>query len=515
MKNKIYLILLFPFLIYSHSNAQISYPLSSDYCLPFEDILLNNKALHINIKPVKASLNSKIQLIDSIYGKSSDIKIYNSSNFRVRVNPIIQSSYLIKNEIYIHEAVGFQIDAEVRNHFSLFLNYAANIIDNKPFKNTRLDSANLMNHWGKTYKISNTLSFFNQFTGSLNFNANKYLSFQIGNDKHFFGDGYRSLFLSDNSAPYLFFSTTLEFWKIKYVNQVLLLRDYSIGKKYTSTTTKYAAMHMLSWNALKRINISLFEAVIWQSKDSTGAQRSFDLHYLNPFLAFRPVEYNLGSPDNMLIGAATRVQVLKSTYCYSQILFDEFYLKEMLSGSDWWANKYAIQFGLKTYKFIGIKNMFFQSEINITRPFTYGHTYTFQNYGYLLQPLAHPQGANFKEILIRSSYQKNKWTLNLTANLLTYGMEQAGAKSFGSDIYISSNNRIIRNKADNGNYIGQGIPSKEINNEFKIGRILNPRWGLIAEAGITNKLIIKPTRQSDLMFTFGIKTWLYNDQKLF
>jgi hypothetical protein len=40
--------------------------------------------------------------------------------------------------------------------------------------------------------------------GYITFNAAKYIDIQFGYDKNFIGDGYRSLFLSDFSAPYFF-----------------------------------------------------------------------------------------------------------------------------------------------------------------------------------------------------------------------------------------------------------------------------------------------------------------------
>lgn len=494
-------------------NAQINLPLSSDYSFALEAYLIKDPGQHVTIKPLDISINSRLHLTDSIYGVNTDIKTSNGSHSQIRINPILQSSYLFQNRLNQHQAVGLQTEGTFGKKISFFIYYAANILSQKPFENTRLDSANLIDHWGKAHKTG-SFYFFNQFTGGICFTANRFLGFQVGQDKHFFGDGYRSLFLSDNAPPYPFFSTSLKIWNVKYVNQVMLLEDYLIGKKYTSRTRKYAAMHILSWNTTKNINISVFEAVVWQSKDSTGGLRSLDIHYLNPFTVFRPIEYNLGSPDNMLIGIGSRIRILKETYGYAQLLFDEFYLKEILARSGGWANKYAMQLGMKSFRFLNIDHLYFQVETNFSRPFTYGHTYPLQNYGYLFQPLAHPQGSNFRETLLRLGFQKNSWIFHYTVTGMDYGIEPGGA-SIGSDIYISSNNRLVRNKLDNGNYIGQGIHATDIHQEFKIARVLNARWGLIAEAGIQSITTIKPAAGNDFALTFGLKTWFYKDEKLF
>ncbi len=40
----------------------------------------------------------------------------------------------------------------------------------------------------------------NHWEGSFLYDANKYFSFLLGKGRHFWGDGYRSLLLSDNAA---------------------------------------------------------------------------------------------------------------------------------------------------------------------------------------------------------------------------------------------------------------------------------------------------------------------------
>ena len=46
---------------------------------------------------------------------------------------------------------------------------------------------------------------------------------------------------------------------------------------------KWASSHLLSYNVNKWLNLSLFESVIWQDKD-TLINRGLDINYLNPFI---------------------------------------------------------------------------------------------------------------------------------------------------------------------------------------------------------------------------------------
>lgn len=54
--------------------------------------------------------------------------------------------------------------------------------------------------------------------GYVTFNAAKFIDFQIGYDKNFIGNGYRSLFLSDWGNSYLFAKINTKIWKLNYQN---------------------------------------------------------------------------------------------------------------------------------------------------------------------------------------------------------------------------------------------------------------------------------------------------------
>ena len=84
----------------------------------------------------------------------------------------------------------------------------------------------------------------------------------------------------------------------------------------------------MSWNATKRINVSFFESIVWQSRDSNNANLGYDVNYLNPVIFYRPTEYALGSGDNALIGASFKVRLWKHLQLYGQLIIDEFLLKE-------------------------------------------------------------------------------------------------------------------------------------------------------------------------------------------
>ena len=71
---------------------------------------------------------------------------------------------------------------------------------------------------------------------------------------------------------------------------------------------KYMSSHYLSINATKKLNISLFESVIWRMNHAPGSS-GFDVNYLNPIVMLRPYEFSVNSPDNVLVGLNSKVQI--------------------------------------------------------------------------------------------------------------------------------------------------------------------------------------------------------------
>ena len=106
-------------------------------------------------------------------------------------------------------------------------------------------------------------------SGYISWSPGKYFNFQLGHGKHFWGDGYRSLILSDVSLYNPYFMITTTFWKIKYVN---LYSQFShpdvvdhVSEGDPVYAKKFSTMHYLSFAPNSKWNISLFEAITWQA----------------------------------------------------------------------------------------------------------------------------------------------------------------------------------------------------------------------------------------------------------
>ncbi len=296
---------------------------------------------------------------------------------------------------------------------------------------------------------NNTAYDFFQARGYISFEATKHLNVQFGHDKTFIGSGFRSLIFSDHAPASLFLKANAKVWRLNYMFQLnRMVADVKGARgKYPD---KYMAFHHLSINIGKKLNVGLFESVVFNATDST----SFEWAYLNPIIFYRAIEHQFGSSDNVLLGMDFKWNMLKGVSVYGQFVLDEFVLDNMTAGNGWWANKYAIQGGLKYFDAFGVTNLDVQAETNIVRPFTYSHTTPYGSYSNYLQPIAHPLGANFKEYIGIVRYQPLP-RLRVTGKLIyaNVGRDTVNNESWGSDIIKNTINR----KQEYGNTIGQGV----------------------------------------------------------
>lgn len=344
-------------------------------------------------------------------------------------------------------------------------------------------------------------------TGTISYGLKKHFTFQAGQDRNFIGDGYRSLLLSDNATPYPFLKIITDFWHVRYVNLYTVMQDLENGNGNDERPfrRKYGSFHYLDLNIGKHVTFGIMEAVIWKADSATGA-RGYDINYLNPFIFFRPVEYNIGSPDNMLLGINGKLKINSRNILYLQIMLDEFVLHHVVKSDGWWANKHGLQGGFKSYNLFGVRNLHFQSEFNYVRPYTYQHSETLGNYGHFRQSLAHPLGANFWESVNFIYYTYRKIDLAARFSYATIGTDTAGL-NFGQNIYTSYN----IHPSDYNNKVGQGLKNTLMIINLNIAYLINPLTNFTVFMNVTSRQQKNVFENKNaIIIQAGIKTHLFN-----
>jgi len=344
----------------------------------------------------------------------------------------------------------------------------------------------------------------------ISYTPSKYFNFLLGQGKNFIGEGYRSLLLSDASFSYPYLKVTADVWVLKYTCtyaqfQDLRIHPYPNSGGDQTHARKYGIFHYLSAAITPSLTLGFFESVIWASPDSTNS-RGFEIAYLNPIVFLRPVEETYGSSDNALMGFTGSIKISPELKIYTQFLLDEFKLEHIRNQDGWAGNKFGFQFGAKGYDIFNLKGLSYRAEFNSVRPYTYSHSSSLRNYGNFNQPLAHPQGANFNEVVTILSYSPNRWSLSAKLVATAYGADTNNI-NYGGDIFKSYN--TAPNEFQNK--ITQGLKTNLFNGELRCNYMLNPRNRMMLEAIVSYRnLKNHKINQSSFYFGIAFKTSVSN-----
>lgn len=539
---RIFFLSLFFIISYSSSSQNKNLYLSKNYCNDLsETVYLKNESTYTSFKPL---LISNTMLFDSL--KRSYVLNEKKSWFSKKL--FYEHFFIITGEDYkviASPLVNFSNGVELIESKSTFINSRGYIVEgilgnSISFSTSFLENQSVFPNYLDSYIRNNKIvpgqGFARSFkengfdyamsSGHVTYTPSSMFAIQFGHGKNFIGDGYRSLLLSDNTFNYPYLRVQTNFWKIQYTNLYAELMDIN----YFETNSldnwdqmgypkKYLSSHYLSVNISSKIKISLFESVIWRTNHAPGSN-GFDINYLNPIALLRPIEYSLNSPDNVLVGLNASY-TLSSSYLYGQLVLDEFSV-DYLSSKNSWANKYGYQIGYKIFNPIDINRLTIQVEFNLVRPYTYAHNNPSQNYAHYNQPLAHPLGANFSELLFMADYKWKRFVIDAKLISAKYGGQISGSPiSYGSDLYMATGNfaqeaNLINigtgRPADNDIEMFQGNLTIIKSGSFNFAYIINPLTNLKINLGVTFRSFNDDYENLETKFiNFGIISDLFNN----
>ncbi len=365
--------------------------------------------------PLGDSLNQNQQpFLKYLFRNQTDLYSVRTKDFSFRLNPVLllqagkDGGENSRDGLrYVNtRGVSFEGLIDERLGFYGFLTDNQEAVPGWVYQRTIRDSnpgSPVAPHEGYTKLFKDKADQYDFFTarGGITYAATKHINVQFAHDRNFIGNGYRSLILSDYSAPYFFLKLNTRVWKFNYQN---IFAELNARRSFSGRDSlfpkKYLALHHLSLDVTNNFNIGVFESEV-----SGGRGRGLELQYLNPLIFYRAIEQNVGSTDNALLGLDFKWNIKHRAQLYGQLVLDEFKLSEITAGNGWWANKQAVQLGGKYLDVAGVSNLDLQLEFNYIRPFTYQHENEYTNYQHYQQPLAHPMGANVTEVLGVLSYQ--------------------------------------------------------------------------------------------------------------
>ncbi|HVS94417.1 MAG TPA: hypothetical protein VHE59_20405 [Mucilaginibacter sp.] len=327
---------------------------------------------------------------------------------------------------------------------------------------------------------------------------------EAGIDKTFIGDGYRSMLLSDFASNYPLLRVKFDLGKrVQYMAMWAYLQDQD-ALKFGSTAThapnraKWAAFHYIDWNITNRASLGFFNALIAPDAYDDGSRHGFDINYINPILFAKSIAPSGPIPDNTFIGFNGKYKVLNKTIIYAQVLFDQ------SAGAN---GKNGYQLGLRGADLFKINSFNYLFEFNTAKPYTYSNQYPLVNYTDLTEPLAHPFGANFKEVLGILNYSIGRFDFEGQLNYAKYGLD-VNNLNYGKNIFAPDIGEV-------GGNTGQGLSTTFKYAQGKISLLINPKYNLRLEAGaVLRQESNAQMDQKTALITFGLRSTfrdLYSD----
>jgi hypothetical protein len=391
------------------------------------------------IKPFVNGVNYQKNELDSIYYERHQVKKYSniwmrklkqesllhvdSPNFKLSLDPLFyfetgqDSKY--SDSAYFTNTRGVLIRGSIGNDFafeSSFLENQAVMVD---YLSDFVRAWEVVPGQGRVKKFKNNGYDFANASGVISYSPFKCLNLMAGSGKLFVGNGYRSLLLSDNAFNYPYFKINFHSSKFSYTAtwasmQIIKNGKFTFNKLSEPIFTKKAyTFQYLSYRPIKRLELGLFQAVMWKAQQP--GNNEFDYNILNPAIFAHAIQYNLYDNNNVMLGANLNIKVTSSINLYGQVMIDD------LNN-----NKMGLQGGAKYFDVLGIKNLYLQGEFNQVNAYSYSLPKAYQSFSHYNQAIAHPMGANFTEIVGLINYRYKDFFAAAKINFIDYGQDNFG-----------------------------------------------------------------------------------------
>jgi len=269
-------------------------------------------------------------------------------------------------------------------------------------------------------KIFKTTGYdFSSAAGTVHYVPNKMLSFSMGHGKHLVGNGYRSLFLSDNAFNYPFFRTNATVGNWHYTAIFTQFREFKY-KYYAYHVKKHASFGIITWKPNKIFDVSFLAASVWQTSGIDYVNKFRPEFFLPPIIS--PLFEYKNDKKTSKFGINASVVLLNNFGFYTQML--------MHNVKPDFPVEYAIQAGAKCYDlFFGLlkkSHLYLQVEYNkIAENFDAGEN-KYMGFSHYNQPLGHSAGNNLDEFLAISELKFGRLSLNYKFNrILGYKAEKS------------------------------------------------------------------------------------------
>ncbi len=515
MKQQFVIIFLTIFVIFRAEAQQLHQYLDNNTRYKTSKYITKNKMLvHTSFKPIQKKYIKNIDSVIYEYGRDSlilsklkhpvwwkklrteDLLLVNEDGFYLAINPVFDFS---SGKDYLDSSLSINTrGVSIKGNLGKKVSFKSDFYENQAF------FPEYIRDYSKKHKVvpgQGRLRGFKSWgfdysnaSGYLSYSPFYWLNISLGHGKHFIGEGYRSLLISDNSFNYPYFKITAQTKKLQYV---YMLTSFQSAETADSRTLVYQRKHgsflFLNYIFNSYLQLGLFEGVIFKTMGE-GYNNKFPASFFSPIIFSRAIQYGLDNENNVLLGITAKSIISKGIQAYGQFALDDDVL-----------NKYAYQLGAKFFDFLWLKNFYMQLEYNFVKPYMYSHYNKLQNYSFYNQAFAATPETGFKELVGILRYRIKDFIFSFKVNQILTSYEEQN-DNLGVNIFKSDSTASIDIKTS---YPGVNNTLYKTYLQYKISYLINPATNFQIYFAYTNRKLSNTSINENFYF-FGIKTSLRN-----
>jgi hypothetical protein len=504
--------------------AQLIYqPYSYQFYQKMNDTLYSKYSrLHTAVKPL---IISKFGPVSSIYDSLLDLSVDHSR--KSWLNHVLFSSHLaeVQNKDYTfyldylpdvqvgrdfsgNKSVwlntrGYQLGGTVGDHFFFYTSGYENQGSFANYEENYIKTIGMIPGEAYNRSIYGLHTDWSYVTAMIGYQVSGWLTVELGDDKTFIGEGYRSALLSDYAAPYPMFRVTADLTKnIRYLAMWAYLEDRTAPQfnSFYNNRRKWGIFHYIEWNISNRTSVGFFNALIAEEANDLGVYHGFDVNYVNPFFLSPSLGPAGKLPDHSLFGFNAKYKILNHTLVYGQLLFDQSPSNGVSHARNAW------QVGVRGSELFKIRTLNYLFEYNTARPYTYSAASPIISYANFNEPLGEALGANFRELTGILNYTLGRFDFQGELDYGRYGLNTP-ATNYGKDLTLPDG---VNLPAAAGS-TGQGLATTLRYAEGTVAYLLNPKYNLRIEAGsLLRYETNSENRVKTAMLTLGIRSSFRN-----
>lgn len=402
-------------------------PLNHEFSFDLnQSILQSDSIIHSSFRPLLESTVKKVgrteDLSPTLYSPSYQNRSFvarklflehfitlDTGNIHLTIDPLFNFEFGVDGESdprgdlnYYKNTRGFNVKLRLGDKVNVESSFRETQAVLPFYLNQRVRDLGVAYGQGRTKAFEENGFDFSMASAYVSYSPSKRFNIQVGHGKHFIGNGYRSILLSDLAFnyPYLRMNSNWLENKIQYQNLFTIFQDLNRVEREGAAEAlferKQGAFHYLEYSPNNKLSIALFEGSIFPSLDTTG-NIDVGANFWVPLIGLNTLIEN-NNEGRTRLGTNLSYRLGQKIQLYNQFVVEN---------TDF--NKLSHLWGVKWFAY---QSLLLQAEYNTVE----------QNFNSLFnhfnESLSVPNQSDYQEILGIAQYKRGRW---VSRSAFTYG----------------------------------------------------------------------------------------------